>query len=199
MRLLQSSLSMEKRTNDSKIHKISVIGNAGGGKTTLSRKLAALHELPLTHVDTIQFIVGMQVRPMVETREALNAITSQEKWLIDGFGPLDLIEKRFQMADRVIFVDFPLSRHWWWCAKRQIKSFWKPREELVEGCNETTIAHTIKLYKTIWKVHTQMRPELIRILERENLRDKVVFVRTLKEWNHLFTKGCHSLFPYKPR
>lgn len=179
----------EKTAKAPQIHKIAVIGNAGGGKSTLSRQLAVLHHLPLTHVDTIQFMAGMKVRPMEETRKELLEIAAQPKWIIDGFGPLDLIEKRFQIADRVIFIDFPLPRHWWWCAKRQFKSLWKPREELVEGCNEATIAHTIKLYKTIWKVHTQMRPELTRILQRENMRGKVIFIRSLNEWNELFRQG----------
>ena len=172
-----------------RIQRVAVIGNAGGGKTTLSRQLSKLYGLPVTHVDTIQFLPGMKVRPLDETRVALNKVTSQEKWVIDGFGPLDLIEKRFEIADRVVFVDFPLARHCWWCAKRQVRSLWRPREELVEGCNEATVAHTIKLYKTIWRVHTQMRPELLKILNRENLKHKVVTVSTLRRWKQIFRGG----------
>jgi adenylate kinase family enzyme len=163
--------------------KIAIIGNAGGGKTTLSRKLAKSLLLPLTHVDAIQFLTGMKMRPLDESRSALLAITSQEKWIIDGFGPLDLIEKRFQTADLVIFIDFPIWRHVWWCTKRQIRSLWWKREELPEGCHEGTWGQTVKLYKTLMKVHRLMRPELIRILERENLKGKVLLVRNLKDWN----------------
>lgn len=172
--------------------KIAIIGNAGGGKTTLSRRLGKIHNLPVIHIDSIQFLPGMMVRALDETRQILNGETAKENWLIDGFGPLDLIEKRFDVADRVIFVDFPLWRHFWWCVKRQMCSIWQRRIELPEGCDEATIKHTIKLFKTIWRVHTQMRPELIRILNRENLRHKVVFVKTLKQWRELFLKGSIS-------
>ncbi len=172
--------------------KIAVIGNAGGGKTTLSRRLGELHKLPVIHVDSIQFLPGMQVRPLDETRQVLTVEAAKENWLIDGFGPLDLIEKRFAVADWVIFVDFPIVRHIWWCVKRQIRSIWQRRIELPEGCDEATVKHTIKLFKTIWRVHTQMRPELVRILKRENLRHKVVFVNSLSEWRKLYANGCYE-------
>lgn len=169
--------------------RIAVIGNAGGGKTTLSRRLGKIHNLPVIHVDSIQFLPGMQIRSLDETRQVLNEEAAKQNWLIDGYGPLDLIEKRFGIADWVIFVDFPLARHIWWCMKRQIRGIWQQRAELPEGCNEATVKHTVKLFKTIWRVHRQMRPELIRILNRENLRHKVIFVNSLSEWHKLYLNG----------
>ncbi|WP_373999344.1 hypothetical protein [Bdellovibrio bacteriovorus] len=171
------------------IQKISVVGNAGGGKTALSRRLAEIHKLPLTHVDSIQFVAGMNIRPHKESISILTDVQNRDAWIIDGYGPLDIIEKRFRAADRVIFIDFPLWRHYWWCTKRQIQNLWSRREELPEGCNEATWAHTKKLYKTLWQVHTKMRPELLRIFARENLKGKVIYVRTLREWNEIFTHG----------
>lgn len=173
--------------------KIAVIGNSGGGKTTLSRRLGEVYKIPVTHVDSIQFVPGMKIRPMDETRKLLNEIVDQEKWLIDGYGPLDLIEKRFQAADKIIFIDFPLPRHCWWSIKRQLKSFLGiKRTELPSGCYENSIPHTIKLFKTIWRVHHQMRPELVRILNRDNLKGRVVFIKTLAEWQALY-KAQHFL------
>lgn len=171
------------------IRKIAVVGNAGGGKTTLSRRLAKIHNLPLTHVDAIQFVAGMQIRPHRESIQILKDVQAQESWIIDGYGPLDIIEKRFQSSDRVVFIDFPLWRHYWWCTKRQIQNFWSRREELPEGCDELTFAHTVKLYKTLWRVHKLMRPELLRIFARDNLKGKVLYVRTLKDWKRLSKFG----------
>ncbi len=171
------------------IKRIVVIGNSGGGKTVLSRQLAKIHNLPITHVDSIQFIPGMQVRSLEETRDILNEITSQETWLIDGYGPLDLIEQRFNIADKIVFVDFPLWRHYWFCVKRQIKSIWAPRLELPEGCDEATIQHTVKLFRTLWRVHTKMRPELLKWFDRENLKPKVVVIQNMNGWNQIFKNG----------
>lgn len=172
--------------------KIAVVGNIAGGKTELSRSLARVHGVPLTHVDSLQFLPGMKIRPMAETRNALKTVTEQGQWLIDGYGPLDLIEKRFQAADHVVFVDFPIWRHYWWCTKRQITNLWNRRQELPEGCNELTYEHTVKLYKTLWQMHTKMRPELLRIFARDNLKNKMTYVRTLKEWKALAKKGLTS-------
>lgn len=172
--------------------KIVVVGNIAGGKTRLSRNLAQLHGVPITYVDQIQFFPGMKIRPLQETRDALKKITEQEHWLIDGYGPLDLIEKRFQMSDHVVFVDFPIWRHYWWCTKRQIQNIWSRREELPEGCNELTWEHTMKLYRTLWQMHTKMRPELLRIFARDNLKNKMIYVKDLKQWRELARHGITS-------
>ena len=182
---------MQKKDRE-KLNRIVVIGNAAGGKTLLSRKLATLHHLPLTHIDSIQFLSGMMIRPYLETEKILAEIIQQDRWLLDGFGPLDSLEKRFQLADRIVFIDMPLWLHYWWFLKRQIKNIWSRRLELPENCNELSLSHTVKVIKTIWKVHTQMRPELIRILKRQELKDKVLIVKNLKEWKSLFKNGILS-------
>lgn len=170
--------------------KVVIIGNIAGGKTRLSRKLSTLHSLPLTHIDSIQFLPGMQMRPLADTRTALNSVTSQDAWIVDGFGPLDLLEKRFALADKIVFIDLPLWRHYWWAIKRQFFiNLFTRRSELPEGCNEMTWAHTQKLFKTLRQVDTKMLPELRRILNRETNKPKTLFIRTVQEWNHLYSKG----------
>ncbi len=180
------------RRTFSSLSRVAVVGNAGGGKTALSRRLAERYQLPLTHVDSIQFLPGMKIRPFKESVAILSEIQSRESWLIDGYGPLDIIVKRFELAECVVFVDFPIWRHFWWCTKRQIQNVWSRRAELPEGCSEVSWAHTLKLYKSIWKAHKLMRPELLRIFDRESLRDKMVYVRTVKDWNRIYQHGLTS-------
>lgn len=171
------------------IQKIAVIGNIAGGKTRLCQSFANRYGLPLTHIDSIQFLPGMKMRPLNETRQALNQITPQEKWIIDGFGPLDLLEPRLKLADKIVFVDFPLWRHYWWLTKRQFQNLWSTRPELPLGCHERSWEHTKKLYKTIHQIHTKMRPEMLRILERPHYKNKTHIIRTVSGWNHIYQKG----------
>ena len=129
----------------------------------------------------------MNIRPHKESIQILSEIQAKDAWIIDGYGPLDILEARLEASDQIIFIDLPLWRHYWWCTKRQIKNAFSKRAELPEGCNEFTLKHTLKLFRTLFKVHKQMRPELLRILGRDRLKRKVFFVRTMHEWNQVFS------------
>ena len=74
-----------------KINRLAIIGNGGGGKSTLAKKLAKLYDLPLTHVDSIQFLPNMKVRKQEETSKILRDLSKEKSWLIDGFGTLDAV------------------------------------------------------------------------------------------------------------
>lgn len=169
--------------------KVVIIGNIAGGKTRLSRRLSSLHSLPLTHIDSLQFLPGMQMRPLAETRSAVNDVTSQDTWLIDGFGPLDILEKRFALADQIVFIDFPIWRHYWWTCKRLVSNLWTRRSELPDGCDERDWNHIKKIFKTLRQVDSKMLPELRRILNRDTNKSKTIFVHTMSEWNQLYSAG----------
>ncbi|MEK6774676.1 MAG: hypothetical protein AABY64_12085 [Bdellovibrionota bacterium] len=183
---------MTNPSNEKKISKVAVVGNIAGGKTLLACHLAKIHNLPLTHVDAIQFLPGLKMRPNQESAKLLKDIERGNSWLIEGYGPLDLIEARFHSADRVVFIDLPLWQHFWWLTKRLIKNIFTQRAELPQNCNEAGFVHMLRLYKSIWRMHRKMRPELLRIFARENLKNKVVVVRNAKEWRHLSLTGFIS-------
>ncbi len=180
---------MTNPSNEKKISKVTVVGNIAGGKTLLACHLAKIHNLPLTHVDTIQFLPGLKMRPNQESVKLLKDIEQGNSWLIEGYGPLDLIETRFQLSDRVVFIDLPLWQHFWWLTKRLIKNIYTQRPELPPNCNETGLVHIQRLYKSVWRMHWKMRPELLKIFAQENLRNKVLVIRSVKEWRRLSTSG----------
>lgn len=169
--------------------RIAVIGNSCAGKTTLSRRLARIHELPLFHVDSIQFIDGMKIRPHLESISILEKIHSENSWIIDGYGPLDILEKRFEICDRIVFLDFPLWQHYWWALKRVLKSPWSPRQELPPNCNDFNWQQISKLFRTIWKVHYKMRPQIIKIIGRPANHKKAIFICSMADWKSIYEKG----------
>lgn len=165
---------------------IAIIGNSCAGKTRLAHQLAKRYQLPLIHVDQIQFMEGLKFRPYPESIRILQAEQDKLKWIIDGFGPLDILESRLDKADWVIMIDLPLWTHYFWAAKRVVKNlFLRQRKELPLNSSERNLQHILKLFKTIHQVHTKMRPEMLRILSRESLKSKTTIVRSAKQLNQI--------------
>jgi hypothetical protein len=66
--------------------RVAVFGNAGGGKSTLARRLAELTGLPLHQLDKIQYRAGGGEVPHEEYLKAHAYLLDQNEWIIDGFG-----------------------------------------------------------------------------------------------------------------
>lgn len=169
--------------------KVSVVGNSCGGKTRLSQRLGQIHSVAVTHVDSIQFLPGMGIRPHDETIQELRQVQRGKCWIIDGYGPLDILVERFRASDVIVFIDLPLARHLWWLTCRQFKNIWTRRPELPTNCNELSWKHTLKLYRSLLKSHRLMRPELLRIFARAEFSPKMHFIHCLREWNDLYESG----------
>lgn len=155
-----------------------VIGNGGGGKTTLSLALATSTGLPLTEVDQIQFRPNWERTPVEEVRSTLLAIQAEDNWIIDGFGPWDTIEARFDLADKVYFVDHPIWVHFWWACERQIAaSQGQTRVGGPEGCDLRDV--TKLMFETLWRVHEEIRPKLVELAEK--YQEKTVWIESPEE------------------
>lgn len=91
------------------MEKVAVFGNAGGGKSTLSKQLSELTGLPLYSLD--------QVKDQARNDEHYNQIHQQllesSQWIMDGFGSMETLWPRLDAADSLIFIDLPLYRHFW--------------------------------------------------------------------------------------
>ena len=92
--------------------RVAVFGNAGGGKSTLARRLADLTRLPLYPLDTIQFRSGGGEVPREEYLKTHADLLRQDEWIIDGFGCVASACERFAKADSLVYVDLPLVTHY---------------------------------------------------------------------------------------
>ncbi len=102
--------------------RIAVFGNAGGGKSTLSKRLAEMTGLPLVALDLIKYKPGGGEVPHAEYKAAHDRLLQQDHWIVDGFGSLDTLWERLDAADTLVYMDMPLLRHYWWVTKRFIIS-----------------------------------------------------------------------------
>ena len=101
--------------------KVAIFGNAGGGKSTLAKRLAERTGLPLYPLDLIQFRAGGGEVPHDEYLRAHAALLRQDEWIIDGFGSVASAWERFSRADTLVYIDLPLITHARWVTKRLIK------------------------------------------------------------------------------
>lgn len=146
--------------------RVAIIGNGGGGKSTLARGLATALGLPLIEVDTIQFGPGYARVPVDEVAVTLDAAAAGERWVIDGFGPWEVIERRMAVADDVVFVDLPLWVHFWLAAERQIAAHVAAAKGEPTSYGERGIPETKLLFATLARVHRDIRPQLIDLMDR---------------------------------
>jgi adenylate kinase family enzyme len=176
----------KSREEQKLMERIAVIGNGGGGKTTLCLRLQYVLHLPIYEIDKIQFKPGWVRTPLDEVREKHDAILREEQWIIDGWGPWDAIQKRFELADTIILVDFPLRIHLYWAMKRQIQSIFRPRVGGPEGC--PLLPMTWQMMKTIYRVHKYYRPELLKRLDSlDTQHTRIIHIHMPKELRYFLS------------
>ncbi len=161
------------------MQRIAIIGNSGGGKTTLSKQLSQHYNLPLHIIDLLQWQAGWVPTPKSEFDLLHANLIAGEHWVIDGWGNWEALETRFSRADTIVFVDFPLYIHYWWSLKRQVKYLFRPREDLPPDC--PMLPMTWQLLKLIWHVHYQMRPKLIDRLQTHKNTTNLIWLRSPRE------------------
>jgi adenylate kinase family enzyme len=144
-----------------RMKRVAVFGNAGGGKSTLARRLAELTRLPLYPLDMIQFRVGKDKVPhKVPHDEYLQAhadLIRREEWIIDGFDNVASAWERFAAADTLVYVDLPLFTHYRWVTKRLIKGLFRTPEGWPK--NSPMWSSTISSYRVLPLCHRNLTPK----------------------------------------
>jgi adenylate kinase family enzyme len=89
-----------------RMRRISVVGNAGSGKTTLAVALAARLGVPHVELDAIYHQPGWTELPVEEFRGIVGRLVQEDAWVIDGnySAVRDLVWER---ADTVVWLDLP--------------------------------------------------------------------------------------------
>ena len=150
-----------------------VIGNGGGGKSTLERRLASLARCDHVEIDRVLWQPGWELTP-AEIYNAEHArLIGAERWIIDGLGRLDSIPERLARATDIVLVDMPLWMHFWLAAERQIR--WSSGHIENPPAGLTTMPSTEALFRTIWKVDRNWMPEIRRLVALEEQRGKRIF------------------------
>ena len=86
--------------------RVAVIGCPGSGKSTFSRRLRDLTDLPLYHLDALYWRPDRTTLSREEFYPLQKSVIQQECWIIDG-NYQSTLEWRIAACDLVVFLDYP--------------------------------------------------------------------------------------------
>lgn len=148
--------------------KIMVIGCPGSGKSTFSRKLHNITQIPLYHLDMMYWNADRTIVDKAVFRERLVDALQQEAWIIDGnYG--STMEMRMQACDTVIFLDYPLEV----CLEGVRSRRGKARTDMpwveAEDEEDAEFLAFIKSY------NLESKPKVLELLEKYKDKNIVIF------------------------
>jgi adenylate kinase family enzyme len=151
------------------VKKVAVFGNAGGGKSTVARRLAEITGLPLVVLDCLQFPDGYRNDrdgggKLSDEQYAIvhSEIIGRAEWVIDGYGSIASAWERFAVADTLVYVDLPLAMHYWGVTKRLMKGLFKTPPGWPE--NSPVLQSSFSSYRVVWLCHTRLTPRYRQLI-----------------------------------
>ena len=168
--------------------RVAVFGNTGGGKSTLSKRLAQTTVLALTVLDLVQYKPGGEKVSDEEYKTVHEKILQQDCWIVDGFGSLDTVWKRLEVADTLVYIDLPVLQHYFWVTKRLIKGLWVAPEGYPE--NSPLVKSTLNAYYIVSLCHQKLTPRYREYVEKAKSTKQVFHLqstRDIKEFWHRLT------------
>lgn len=153
------------------MQRIAIIGSGGSGKSTLARKLGAMLDLPVIHLDRIYWQPNWIPLDDATFDAKLREVVAQDRWITDGnFSRTWPI--RFERADTIIFLDLPTRTCFWRVLKRWLLGQFRKREDITAGCNEMLDLEFLEWVATF---RTEKRPGILEKLKRyENSANAIV-------------------------
>jgi adenylate kinase family enzyme len=158
------------------MEKVAVFGNAGGGKSTLSQRLADMTGLPWSPLDSIKYQSGGGEVHHAEFKGAHEALLQQDQWVVDGFGSLDTVWGRLAVANTLVYLDMPVWRHYWWVTKRFLQGVWIPPAGWPEG--SPLLKGTLNSYITVRLCHAKLTPKYREYVEQAKATKQVYHLRS---------------------
>ncbi|MFK8186426.1 MAG: adenylate kinase [Phormidesmis sp.] len=159
--------------------RVAVFGNAGAGKSTLSKRLAQVTGLPLIALDLLQYDAGGKAVSHEAFKAAHDQVLQQESWIVDGFGSLDTVWVRLDAADTLVYVDMPLLQHYWWVTKRFLKGAFVLPEGWPKG--SSILQGTLQSYRTVGLCHQKLTPRYRDYVREAQGTKQVYHLRSTQE------------------
>lgn len=162
------------------INRVCIIGGSGSGKTTLADNLGKILELPIYHIDGINYFKNWKQRDKSERDEIILEKIEEQKWVMDGTYNSTL-HKRLEKSDLIIFLDYSTFALLKGVLGRFFKYNGRERRE-IPGCNEK-ISSKFIFWVIKWRKNKR-RKILEEIKKVDN--EKVLIFKNRKQLNRWF-------------
>lgn len=160
--------------------RIAVLGNAGGGKSTLARRLAGEHALPYVEVDSFLWTPDWDLVPETEYDARHREVLDRDAWVLDGMGLPASLEARFVRSTAVILVDLPLWQHYWLAAERQ--AAWAAGTAEAPPGGRGDRPDTRRLFEFMWMIDRDLMPGIRTQVQAAEAAGTAVFrIRDVEE------------------
>ena len=145
--------------------KIIVIGCPGSGKSTFSKALNKISNIPLYHLDMMLWNADKTTVDKSVFYERLQEVLLKDEWIIDG-NYASTMEKRMKECDTVFFLDYQTDL----CLEGVFQRRGKVRSDMpwVETQEDAEFTLFIKEF------NLQKRPQIINLLKKYS--DKNIFI-----------------------
>jgi len=173
------SSSIVRQLAKEHVKKIAVFGNTGGGKSTLSKRLADLTHISVYPLDTIQYRAGGGKVSHDDYLKAHAELLQRDTWIIDGYGDRASAWERFASADTLVYIDLPLFIHFLWVTKRLLKGLLVNPEGWPE--RSPILSSTISSYRVLWLCHRHLTPKYRELVSAAREQKRVHHLRSAAE------------------
>ncbi|MEB7779864.1 topology modulation protein [Mammaliicoccus fleurettii] len=161
--------------------RIMIIGSPGSGKSTLGHKLHNKIDLPLYHLDEIQWINNKETIDSKLFEKTLNELVERDEWIIDG-NYNRTIEVRLKRADLVIWLNYSRTICMFRIFKRLFQSiFINP-----QGGNPKTIS--LEFIKFVWNFKDTYEKRLFDLKDKNSDKNEWIILNYKHETKLFYDK-----------
>nr|WP_250808883.1 AAA family ATPase [Neorhizobium tomejilense] len=165
-----------------KADRILVIGCSGGGKSTLSQKIARRFGLAYISIDRdVLWLPGWVQRERPEQHSMIAELSAGERWIMDGTNT-STFDIRVPRGDLVIWVRMPRWLCVWGILSRWITNRGRTRPEMAPGCPEKM---EWQFFRFVWTWEKVYGPRVLAGLSAHAAGKPVLMLKSRSEMREL--------------
>ena len=161
------------------LKRVAIIGCGGSGKTTIGRRIAAVIDAEITHLDAVYYDDEWNKLPQEKFAQIQEELVAADTWVIDGnyAGTLPI---RLRRATHVIFLDLPAITCLWGIVQRRRR--YRGGQHKNDGVYDNINWGFIRY---VWGYRREMAPRVRALIAAHAGHAQVHIVRSRRAANRL--------------